>query len=198
MTEVLEVEPTKVSLSYEVKIGLPNYSNVVARAFVERRVTDDTDETRELSAAFVLAQEAVDGALADFGGIAAVVPQVKAERTSKGKTEELSLQDLADRFGVTGWAQVRYHYGATVEDEGSGYEDAAPYVEPTSKPQSLRVIGKQHGDLPDWIFKDAADAGVTKIFDNRDGLEENPKRPWFKDADGGRNGTAFWPPKGRK
>ena len=186
MTEVLEVEPTKVSLSYEVKIGLPNYSNVVARAFVERRVTDDTDETRELSAAFVLAQEAVDGALADFGGIAAVVPQVKAERTSKGKTEELSLQDLADRFG------------ATVEDEGSGYEDAAPYVEPTSKPQSLRVIGKQHGDLPDWIFKDAADAGVTKIFDNRDGLEENPKRPWFKDADGGRNGKAFWPPKGRK
>ena len=192
MTEVLEVEPTKVSLSYEVKIGLPNYSNVVARAFVERRVTDDTDETRELSAAFVLAQEAVDGALADFGGIAAVVPQVKAERTSKGKTEELSLQDLAAKFGAS--VEDEPMYGDTDDDDRERSLAKAP------KPQSsgLRVIGKQHGDLPDWIFKDAADAGVTKIFDNRDGLEENPKRPWFKDADGGRNGKAFWPPKGRK
>jgi hypothetical protein len=31
------------------------------------------------------------------------------------------------------------------------------------------------------------------VWDNRNGLAANPKRPWFKDANGDK---AFWAPKG--
>jgi hypothetical protein len=185
MSEVIEVEPTKVSLSFEVKIGLPDYSNVVARAFVEQRVTDQVTEQAALSTAMVLAQEAVDGALVDFGGIAAVVPQVKAQRTVRGKTTELSVEDLAEKFG----AEVM------TEDEAEGYpqpEAAAP----KQQGGALRVAGKQHGDLPEWLIKDAAKAGVEVVYDNRDKLSENAKRPWFVSADDERK--PFWPPRGAK
>ena len=59
---------------------------------------------------------------------------------------------------------------------------------------SLQIIGKQHGDLPDWLIKACKRDGVTKVYDNRDGLSVNPKRPWFKadDAD-----KAYWAPKTR-
>jgi len=177
MSEETTVEPTKVSLSFEVKIGLPNYSNVVARAFVERRVTEGLTEEGELSVAFSLAQAAVDEALADFGGIEAVVPQVVG--TGRGG-KEVSVEALAQSFG------------ATIEDE----EPAPRSVAPTSS--GLQVAGKQHGPLPEWLIEAAAAAGVTKVFDNRDGLAENAKRPWFKDANGGKDGKAFWPPKGYK
>jgi hypothetical protein len=44
-----------------------------------------------------------------------------------------------------------------------------------------------------------AKAGVSAIYDNRDGLAQNPKRPWFKAADGTKNAkgddVAFWPPR---
>ena len=34
----------------------------------------------------------------------------------------------------------------------------------------LQIIGKQHGDLPDWLIKACKRDGVTKVYDNRDGL----------------------------
>jgi len=181
MSEETTIEPTKVSLSFEVKIGLPNYSNVVARAFVERRVTEGLSEEGELSVAFSLAQAAVDEALTDFGGIQAVVPQVVA--TGRGG-KPLSVEQLAEAFG------------AEVEDEAT--QVVVPTAPRTVTPTTLEVAGKQHGPLPEWLIEAAREAGVTKVFDNRDGLEANPKRPWFKDANGGRDGKAFWPPKGYK
>ena len=67
----------------------------------------------------------------------------------------------------------------------------------------LEVIGQQ-GPLPAWLLSETAQAGCTKVYDNRDGLAENPKRPWFKAADdtvfqSGRNAgkpRAFRPPRG--
>lgn len=64
----------------------------------------------------------------------------------------------------------------------------------TEAQSKLRIKGKQHGDIPDWLYSEAAKAGVTEVWDNRDGLAQNPKRPHFKDAHGEK---AFWPPKGR-
>ena len=64
---------------------------------------------------------------------------------------------------------------------------------------ALEVAGTQHGDLPDWLFSAAKKAGCTRVWDNRDRLADNPKRPWFKAADDTLSARgepmAFWPPK---
>lgn len=59
---------------------------------------------------------------------------------------------------------------------------------------SVCVKGKQHGPLPEWFIREAQAAGVSEVWDNRDQLAVNPKRPHFKDANGEK---AFWPPRGR-
>ena len=58
---------------------------------------------------------------------------------------------------------------------------------------AVTIAGQQHGDIPAWLHRAAAKAGVEKVWDNRDGLKDNPKRPWFVSADA--NKTPFWPPK---
>jgi hypothetical protein len=185
--EPTPAEPTKVSLSYEVKIGLPNYSNVVVRAFVERRVTEGLSEEGELSVAYSLAHAAVDEALFDFGGVAAVVPQVKAVKTERDGTETPLADSEVERLAAA--------FGGSVETEPRP---------PVAAGRMPRIAGKQHGELPAWL----ADCGYDKVFDNRDGLTPVPgedaeaaarrqKRPWFKDASvAGGKGKGIWPPKG--
>jgi hypothetical protein len=57
--------------------------------------------------------------------------------------------------------------------------------------------GGQQGAFPAWALTAFAEAGVSRVYDNRAGLGENPKLPWFKCAD---TKKPFWPPKagGRK
>jgi hypothetical protein len=57
----------------------------------------------------------------------------------------------------------------------------------------ITVKGNQHGELPNWLYAEAQAFGVTQVWDNRDQIKANPKRPWFKDVNGDK---AFWPPKG--
>lgn len=57
----------------------------------------------------------------------------------------------------------------------------------------LRVVGDQHGVLPSWLFTACKRDGVTKVYDNRPGLKDNAKRPWFKAVD--QENKAYWPPK---
>lgn len=59
---------------------------------------------------------------------------------------------------------------------------------------TVRVKGKQHGPIPDWLVAQCAAKGVTEVWDNRDGLAANPKRPWFKSTN---SNDAFWAPKGK-
>jgi hypothetical protein len=59
--------------------------------------------------------------------------------------------------------------------------------------QGVTIKGDQWGPIPDWLVLEAAQAGVTQVWDNRNGLAANPKRPWFKDVNGDK---AFWAPKG--
>ncbi|MGA0710166.1 MAG: hypothetical protein ACO3O7_05710 [Ilumatobacteraceae bacterium] len=57
--------------------------------------------------------------------------------------------------------------------------------------------GAPFGDTPAWLIKAAQAKGVTKVFDNRNRLSQNPKLPWFKSPkDQGE--VAFWPPRGTK
>ena len=76
-----------------------------------------------------------------------------------------------------------------------------PQAQQAPTNMTVQVKGTQHGELPDWLTAQCAAAGVTQVWDNRDGLAQNPKRPWFKAADGTKNARgddmAFWPPRGR-
>lgn len=72
--------------------------------------------------------------------------------------------------------------------------NATPVQTPTASSGGfqVRIKGKQHGPIPDWLHAECAKKGVTEVWDNRDGLAVNPKRPWFKAV----NGTdAFWEPR---
>lgn len=92
--------------------------------------------------------------------------------------------------------------------QGGGITAQVPAPSPAQKIQqafpdagaanTVEVIqtrnGGQHGPLPDWLFSAAALKGVTKVFDNRDRLSQNPKLPWFK-APKEQGEHAFWPPR---
>ena len=74
-----------------------------------------------------------------------------------------------------------------------------PMNTPASPPANtsgfqVRIKGKQHGPIPAWLHDACAVKGVTEVWDNRDGLAINPKRPWFKDTD---SDKAYWAPRGR-
>lgn len=73
-----------------------------------------------------------------------------------------------------------------------------------SNGSAVKIVGTQHGDLPAWLVDACMKAGIERVFDNRKDRDGNDqtgtKRPWFKEAvpkDSGRDGVAFWPPKGR-
>jgi len=83
------------------------------------------------------------------------------------------------------------------QSAGRGYLPAqAPLAKTSStmaEANGVSIKGDQWGPIPDWLVLEAAQAGVTQVWDNRNGLAANPKRPWFKDANGDK---AFWAPKG--
>lgn len=91
---------------------------------------------------------------------------------------------------------------ATAQEVFPNSQPAQPYAAPQAAAptnMSVTVKGTQHGPLPDWLLADAAAKGVTTVWDNRDGLQQNPRRPWFKAADGTKDAkgqdVAFWPPR---
>lgn len=59
--------------------------------------------------------------------------------------------------------------------------------------KGITIVGEQHGPLPSWLERNAAKAGVTKVYDNRNTATKENKRPHFVSADDQR--TPFWPPK---
>jgi len=82
-------------------------------------------------------------------------------------------------------------------EEMSKVQNTAPKMRITqassAKGDSVTIKGDQWGPIPDWLVLEAAQAGVTQVWDNRNQLAQNPKRPWFKDVNGDK---AFWAPKG--
>jgi hypothetical protein len=81
-------------------------------------------------------------------------------------------------------------------EEMSKVQNSAPKMRitqaPSAKGDGVSIKGNQFGDLPDWLVLEAAQAGVTQVWDNRDKVA-GTKRPWFKDVNGDK---AFWPPRG--
>lgn len=71
---------------------------------------------------------------------------------------------------------------------------AKQFSSSSSSTGTVTVKGTQHGPLPDWLIKACKRDGVTVVYDNRDGLAENPKRPSFRAVDAEK---AYWPPRAK-
>lgn len=70
-------------------------------------------------------------------------------------------------------------------------------VTPQEAGFSVRVAGKQHGDLPSWLVTACQRQGVSEVWDNRD-KAVGTNKPWFRQAGvATADAIAFWPPKGR-
>lgn len=106
---------------------------------------------------------------------------------------EAVLDGIKDAHNLAPAQAVANAFGGTVAPAPAPTQTQAP----TNMTVSVR--GTQHGPLPDWLLSQCAAHGVTAVYDNRDGLSINPKRPWFKAADGTKNlkgdDLAFWPPR---
>jgi hypothetical protein len=81
-------------------------------------------------------------------------------------------------------------------EEMAKVQNTAPKMRITqassAKGDGVTIKGNQWGPIPDWLVLEAAQAGVTQVWDNRDKVA-GTKRPWFKDVNGDK---AFWPPRG--
>ena len=135
-----------------------------------------------------------------------IITQVAAKIASEltGTTTGMNAEETVNRFTLI-FVEVKdvlmdsiYGETANVEAATQTLESAFGEVKQVeSAPTSgfnISVRGQQHGDIPNWLLADCRKAGVSEVFDNRDGLSANPKRPWFKATTGDK---AFWPPKGK-
>jgi hypothetical protein len=137
--------------------------------------------------------------------ITQVCAKIAADMTTKTTDVDAKLGEFATLFSSITEIMMESIYGSVttakaVEQNANvvqmvkdsfGAED----VGTTSKTaQGVQVIGKQHGDLPDWLIKACKRDGVSKVYDNRDGLTSNAKRPHFKAVDAEK---AYWPPRAK-
>jgi hypothetical protein len=128
-----------------------------------------------------------------------VAAKIASELTNKEASSENKIGEYALMFDSVKGILLESIYGDTAQVEAAVQTlessfGAVTQVEsaPTSS-QSVRVRGKQHGELPNWLITACKADNITEVFDNRDGLAANAKRPWFKATAGDK---AFWPPKG--
>jgi hypothetical protein len=158
----------KVSVTFERKVGLPNYGSATYRAWVEAEVpssADTSDYILKLQDAF----KSVKLAVLQEAGIEFVVGDDGIVR--EAHTPAVSIEQAAATV-------VRAFPGSSVS-----YDDSAATV---------RVKGKQHGPLPDWFIEQAAAKGVREVWDNRDQIA-GTRKPHFKSTDA--QGIGFWPPR---
>lgn len=124
----------------------------------------------------------------------AIVTQVAAKIAADLVTREATTEEKLGEFAIL--------FTSIKDIVFDAIGSSAPVMETQSTSTStsassggnVTVAGKQHGDLPEWLIKACKRDGVTKVYDNRDGLAINPKRPWFKDTE---SDKAYWAPRGR-
>lgn len=132
-----------------------------------------------------------------------VAAKIAADLTPKGDDVNTNIVNWVTAFEAVSEALLATHgmNGMTpeqVEDTVIAAFSGTPVPSAPAAPApsgfQVRIKGKQHGPIPAWLNDACAAKGVTEVWDNRDGLAVNPKRPWFKAV----NGTdAFWEPRKR-
>lgn len=178
MADNIQVEPTlKVTFGFERKLDLGNYNNAVASAYASSEVPVGASQGEYVEAIQALAQ-----------AVKAVV------------FDELGLPTFLDDNGIlrevvtAAATSNRVEHAINKAFEGTTAEASgvkiANYAQTSKQP------------LPDWFLKEAADKGVTEVWDNRD--KATGKQPKFKETAGSAknrggdadNPIAFWAPRG--
>ena len=139
--------------------------------------------------------------------ITQVCAKIAADLTTKELDVEQRLGEFATLFSSITEIMMEEIYGTSsinhaIEQNNNvvkmvkkAFNSEEVSVPETSAPSgSVVVKGKQHGPLPEWLIKACKRDGVSTVYDNRDGLAANPKRPSFKAVDAEK---AYWPPRSR-
>lgn len=135
-----------------------------------------------------------------------VAGKIAADITPKSDDVQLNIANWVMAFDATvdalfdkmGMSQTASPV-ATEQFIESAFPNSQPVnTQPAFQPAQggqVRIKGTQHGPIPAWLYTECAKKGVTEVWDNRDGLAVNPKRPWFKSTTGQ---DAFWEPRVRR
>jgi len=133
-------------------------------------LTPKTDDIMTNIANWAIAFDATTDALLEKHGM-----------TNNGMTEQEVTQAVMTTFGATPVEAPAPQWAKEASAPAGGFQ--------------VRIKGKQHGPIPTWLHSECAKVGVTEVWDNRDGLSANPKRPWFKAVQGD---NAFWEPRAKR
>jgi hypothetical protein len=138
--------------------------------------------------------------------ITQVCAKIAADLTDKSTDVDTRLGEFATLFSTVSDILMESIYGETATTTPTLSEQNSKVVsmvkeafnaEEVFTPNTsagVSVKGQQHGPLPEWLIKACKRDGVTLVYDNRDGLAANPKRPSFKAVDAEK---AYWPPRSR-
>ena len=137
--------------------------------------------------------------------ITQVCAKIAADLTTETTDVDAKLGEFATLFASITDIMMESIYGSTTAAKAAEQNtnvvqmvkdsfNAEEVSTPKATSGSVTVAGKQHGELPDWLIKACKRDGVSKVYDNRDGLASNPKRPHFKAVDAEK---AYWPPRGK-
>ena len=144
--------------------------------------------------------------------ITQVCAKIASELTDKTTDVDTRLGEFATLFSSINEIMMDTIYGGTTNSQAVqqntavitmlkqelGAEEvqvpAKQFSSSSSSTGTVTVKGTQHGPLPDWLIKACKRDGVTVVYDNRDGLAENPKRPSFRAVDAEK---AYWPPRAK-
>ena len=134
-----------------------------------------------------------------------IISQVCAKIAADLTTKDEDTQVTADRFGILLSLVTEMVFDSINSRVTTGKTaDVIQMVQKTfpnstevqsdSQGFTVTVQGEQHGELPAWLVSACKRDNVTRVFDNRNQLADNPKRPWFKAVGVDK---AYWEPKGK-
>jgi|TARA_R110000823_G_scaffold170247_4_gene302744 hypothetical protein len=142
--------------------------------------------------------------------ITQVCAKIASDMTDKTKDVDARISEFAVLFSTVTDILIESIYGEVTQAKAVAQnnnvvqmikESFSGSTEVTSEQPTLsassgaiQIVGKQHGDIPDWLIKACKRDGVVKVYDNRDGLEANAKRPHFKAVEAEK---AYWPPRAK-
>jgi hypothetical protein len=142
--------------------------------------------------------------------ITQVCAKIASDMTDKTKDVDARISEFAVLFSTVTDILIESIYGEVTQAKAVAQNNNVVQMikesfsgstevtsgQPTLSASSgaIQIVGKQHGDIPDWLIKACKRDGVVKVYDNRDGLEANAKRPHFKAVEAEK---AYWPPRAK-
>ena len=133
--------------------------------------------------------------------ITQVCAKIAADLTDKTKEMDARVSEYAVLFSTIKELVFDEIFGDTSAAQEVSTTNAVQMVqssfagsETVSSGGTVSIKGTTHGPVPEWLIKACKRDGVTEVWDNRDGLAENPKRPSFRATSGEKS---YWPPRGK-